>query len=653
MCGITGFLRVGGAREDEMRACVTGMADQIVYRGPDAGAVWVEPEAGYAVGHRRLSIVDLSPAGAQPMTSASGRFVIAYNGEIYNGDDLRNELPQPEGGFRGHSDTEVLLEACAAWGVERAVQKCIGMFAFSLWDRQERRLWLARDRLGIKPLYWGVFGNLFVFGSELKAITALGGWPQDVDHHAVAAFVRYGYVPAPKSIYSGVYKLEPGTILELPYGGEPSITPFWSLSSVVRDGTANPLICSDQEATDQLELLLRDAVKRRMVADVPLGAFLSGGIDSSTVVALMQEQSSRPVKTFSIGFHEAEFNEAEHAKSVAAHLGTDHTEFYVTPQQAQEVIPSLPHMYDEPFADSSQIPTFLVSQLTRQHVTVALSGDGGDELFCGYGRYFYAANLKPHLDRLPFGIRRVMAGGIRSLSPAMWDALLRPFPSSVRTRFSGHRLHRGAASLEQDPDETYRSMLSHWHEPASLVHGGAEPYSVIGSSHARRLVPDYVARMQYVDTLTYLPDDILTKVDRASMAVSLEARVPLLDHRVVELAWRMKPNVKVRDGQGKWVLRQVLGKYVPDELIDRPKMGFGVPIGDWMRGPLRDWAEDLVSVRALLDGGLLDPAPIRQRWEAHQGGHENWQYPIWTILSLQGWLRAKSLGPSAKFKLSS
>jgi asparagine synthase (glutamine-hydrolysing) len=639
MCGVAGLWdRRAGRSPGQLAAAASAMAEVLRHRGPDAGDVWCDADAGVALGHRRLSIVDLSPAGAQPMRSSCGRFVLSYNGEIYNADELRSELAALGRSFRGHSDTEVIVEGMAVWGVEATVKRLIGMFTLALWDRQERTLHLVRDRLGIKPMYWAAFGELFLFGSELKALRAHDGWRPEIDRDAVAAYLRTSYVPGPFTIYRGVRKLPPGAILSLRAGAAPEIRPYWTLEEAARAGQAARFSGSEAEAVDRLDALLGDAVRRRMVADVPLGAFLSGGIDSSTVVALMQAGSERPVRSFSIGFAEQDFDEAPQAAAVARHLGTDHTELYVSPEHAREVIPRLPDLYDEPFADPTQIPTFLVSEMTRRHVTVALSGDGGDELFAGYRRYFEARALFNRLAPLPPPARRAAAAVIGALPPAAWSALGRAVPGRWRQKQLGDKLHKFARVLEGDGNDFYRLVTSHWHDPEDIVLGGAKPRGILGDPSLKALVPDEVERLQYLDTLTYLPDDILTKVDRASMAASLEARVPLLDHRVVEFSWTLPPALKARDGSGgKWLLRQVLHRYVPPALVARPKMGFGVPIDGWLRGPLRAWAEELLAERRLAAEGILDPQPIRRRWQEHLSGTRNWQYALWNVLMLQAW----------------
>ena len=576
MCGIAGFVNFVPRPQGVLLARAMSMANALMHRGPDAYGAWADPEAGFATGHRRLSIVDLSEAGAQPMVSSDGRWVISYNGEVYNAPEVRAELEAKGYSFRSHSDTEIILEACAEWGVRLAIPRFIGMFALCLWDRRERRLWLMRDWLGIKPLYWGRFGDLVIFGSELKALRAHDGWTPEIDRQAMAVFLRFGYVPAPLSIYRGVEKLAPGTILEVGPGEVPRIAPFWTLSETVGRALSSPFRGNDGEAEEALHELLGDAVRRRMVADVPIGAFLSGGIDSSTIAALMQEASNRPVRTFSIGFHEEGYDEARHAAAVAAHLGTDHTELYVTPDEARNVIPRLPEIYDEPFADASQIPTVLVSEMTRRHVTVALSGDGGDELWCGYDRYFQAAALRP-FDSVPMPLRRLLAQVLELIPGRAWDTAALAVPARWRPTTSGHKVRRLTELLNADRERLYLELLSHWHDAGALL-GEREPDTIVTDPALKRIAGDDMARLQYIDTLTYLPDDILCKVDRASMAVALEVRVPMIDHRVVELSWRMPRTMHVRHGKTKWLLRRLLARYVPDALVDRPKMGFSVPI---------------------------------------------------------------------------
>jgi asparagine synthase (glutamine-hydrolysing) len=647
VCGIAGVLDLTRATAPAaLAAQARAMADALAHRGPDDAGTWVDEAAGAAFGHRRLAIIDLSPHGHQPMRSACGRYVIVFNGEIYNFGALRAEFARAGYAFRGHSDTEVMLVAISAWGVERALQRFNGMFAFALWDRQTRTLYLARDRLGEKPLYYGWAGQVFLFASELKALRAHPAFRPVVDRDALALYLTYNYIPAPYAIYQGIAKLPPGTMLTLAVGAgrrEPELRAYWSAREAAERGVADPLTGPADEAVAQLDALLRDAVRLRMVADVPLGAFLSGGVDSSTVVALMQAQSDRPVRTFAIGFAEASYNEAEHAKAVAQHLGTDHTELYVTPAEAMAVIPRLPQLYDEPFADSSQIPTYLVAALARRHVTVSLSGDGGDELFLGYPRYLWGRRIWQRIRWLPPLLRAAAAGALRAL--AQRDRVLRriePFlPGEIRGRNASGQLRRLADALAVDgPEGVYQQLMAHWPDAERIVHGAARRPTVLDDPARWAALPDFTQRMMYLDTVMYLPDDILVKVDRATMGVSLEARVPLLDHRVVEFAWRVPLALKLRDGQGKWLLRQVLYRYVPPALIERPKMGFGVPIGAWLRGPLRPWAEDLLAERRLRADGFFDPQPIRAAWAEHLAGRCNWQYRLWSVLMFQAWLDA-------------
>ena len=637
MCGIAGFVAASPIAGGDGEAIAERMAASLSHRGPDDQGIWRDDEAGAALVHRRLSIIDLSPAGHQPMVSADGRFVISYNGEVYSYQPIAAELAAGGHKFRGHSDTEVMVESFAVNGIEPTLKRLIGMFAIALWDRRERTLMLIRDRLGIKPLYWAKFGNLFLFGSELKALRAHPGWTARIDSSAVAAFMRHNYIPAPHTIYEGVHKLEPGVVLTLPWQGEPRISRFWDARAVARDGMQRPLEGGDVELTEQLETLLQDAVGRRMIADVPLGAFLSGGIDSSTVVALMQAARSGKVRTFSIGFDIAGYNEAPQAAAVARHLQTEHTELTVTSSQALDVIPKLPEWYDEPFADSSQIPTYLVSAMTRRHVTVALSGDGGDELFAGYNRYQLTQRFWGALSLLPRALRQGAAAALTAVSPDRWTLLLAALPARLRPPQVGDKIHKAADVLRLDgPDAIYRRLVSHW-EPAEIMPQAREPQSLLNDPALTKEFPDLMARMQFLDLVTYLPDDILTKVDRASMAVALEARVPLLDHRVVEFCWRLPRHAKVRGNTSKWLLRQVLYRHVPPALIERPKMGFSIPLGEWLRGPLRDWAEALLDERRLREAGLLDAAMVRRYWQEHIDGRRNWQYLIWDVLMLEAW----------------
>ena len=640
MCGFAGFIDLARSTpEADLLARAEGMAARLYHRGPDGDGVWADASAGLAMGHRRLAILDLSPTGHQPMVSADGRYVIAYNGEVYNFPELRAELEAGGVAFRGSCDTEVVVEAIAAWGLEAALGRMTGMFALALWDKAERILCLARDRLGIKPLYWGRCGDHFLFASEIKALRAHPAWTATVDRDALAAYLRFGYVPAPRSIYAGIAKLEPGTFLTLRDGDEAEIRRYWDLREITLSARARQRDMDDCEATERLDGLLRDAVKGRMAADVPLGAFLSGGVDSSTVTALMQAQSSHPVKTFSIGFSESAFDESSEAAAVARHLGTDHTELIVSPADARAVIPHLPDIYDEPFADSSQIPTYLVSRLARGQVSVALSGDGGDEIFAGYNRHRLAAGPWPRLERVPLALRRLASSSLRGLPPALWDFLFSLSPKRLRHVLTGDRMHKLATVLAgADGADLYGRLVSQWSDPESLVVEGArERERIWDDPGLMRDLPELMARMRYMDTVGYLPGDILTKLDRASMAVSLETRVPLIDHRVVEFATGLPPHMLIRGQRGKWLLRQVLHRYVPEELVTRPKTGFGVPLDSWLRGPLRDWAEGLLSRSRLEEEGFFAPAPVRRAWKEHLSGRRNHQHKLWAALMFQAW----------------
>ncbi len=644
MCGIAGFWQDPASRIDRC-AVIRDMADAIQNRGPDDHGYWSDGESGIVLGHRRLSIIDLSVHGHQPMTSSSGRYVIVFNGEIYNFPELRRELEALRTQFRGHSDTEVMLAAMDHWGLTEAVRRFAGMFAFAVYDRETRHLHLVRDRLGEKPLYYGWGGQTLLFGSELKALGRHPDWRGEIDRGALALFLRHGYVPAPYSIYKGIRKVPPASIVSFPTGrpGTPPTTvPYWSPRDIATAGTTNPANETDEDLTDELDRLLRRTIRREMVADVPLGAFLSGGIDSSLIVALMQAESSRPVQTFTIGFRENVYNEAHHAKAVAEHLGTDHTELYVTPEEALKVIPRLPAIYDEPFADSSQIPTALVSELARRRVTVSLSGDGGDELFGGYDRYFANRRLWNKLSSVPRPVRRAMARGIRVATSRDGNGLVkrlqRMAPGRLRDPMTRHRIQWLGDILALDTFEgLYHNSVSHWTHPGEVTIGGVEPDTSFTDPSRWAAVEGLVPRMMYLDMVSYLPDDIMVKVDRASMAVSLESRAPFLDHDVVEFAWRVPQSMRVRGDRGKWILRNLLDRYVPRSLIERPKRGFSVPIDEWLRGPLKDWAAALLDENVLRDDGFFEPAPILQRWSEHQSGACNWKNMLWNVLMFQAW----------------
>lgn len=641
MCGIAGFLDPNASRV-EMGRVVDKMTAVLAHRGPDDTGRWLDEAAGFALGHRRLSILDRSRKGRQPMVSSDNQYVVAFNGEIYNFPALRGALQARGSVFRSQCDTEVLLEAIRDWGVERALQRLNGMFAFALWDRQARALYLARDRLGEKPLYYGWSGKAFVFASELKAFHEHPSFDAAIDREALSLYFQHKYIPAPRSIYSGIRKLLPGTLLEITDPTSSRVTSpwtYWSLSDVVDRATEDPFSGTDEEAIDELDVLLQDSVRMRMIADVPIGGLLSGGIDSSTVVAMMQRSSDRPVKTFTVGLQNSGFDESRDAALVAQHLGTDHAEMIVTADDALEIIPKLSTIYDEPFGDSSQVPTALISQLARGSVTVGLSGDGGDELFGGYNRHSWGPRLWSTVGWMPIPVRRALAGALSSFTPAQWLQLVELLPRRFQPRTPHDKLPKLIDALvAPDPQAMYTSLVSHWKQDDTPVLGVASrPKN--GSKEARgRSFADLSELFMYLDGITYLPDDILTKVDRASMAASLELRVPFLDHRVVEFAWQLPLSAKIRRGESKWLLRQVLHRYVPDALVSRPKMGFGIPIGEWLRGPLRGWAEDLLSEARLRSEGVLDPVPIRGKWTEHLAGKRNWQYHLWDVLMFQAWL---------------
>lgn len=646
MCGIVGFIDSMTQSSNETLMATAGrMASAIAHRGPDHQEVWSDQSQGISLGHRRLSIIDLSPEGHQPMHSHCGRYVIVFNGEIYNFRAICTELEGSGFKFRGHSDTEVMLAAISEWGIEKSLEQFNGMFAFALWDRKENRLFLARDRFGEKPLYYGWVGKSFVFGSELKALVAHPGFRGQVDRGSLALFMQYNNVPAPYSIYEGIFKLPPACLLQV----EPKLPqvkldpkPFWSAQAAVEEGIRNPFATSEKDVLAELEKLLKESTQLRMIADVPLGTFLSGGVDSSLITALMQNQSTSPIKTFTIGFDDSAYDEAEHAKAVARHLGTSHTELYVTPQDAMNVIPALPVMYDEPFGDSSQIPTFLVSKLARQYVTVSLSGDGGDELFGGYNRYLAGAAIWNKVSWLPLGVRRLIGSGITGLSPRTWDGVFEGFkrvlPRGTVPVMAGYKMHKLADAMKASGSEQmYQKLASFWEHPEEVVRDANCPRTIVTDAKRWMKTGSFIEKMMFLDAVTYMPNDILTKVDRAAMAVSLESRIPLLDHRIFEFAWKMPMEMKIRNGVGKWALRQILYKYVPPKLIERPKVGFGLPLDRWMRGPLREWCESLLNERSLEQGGFFNAKPIRDMWLEHLSGKRDWQYHLWNVLMFQAW----------------
>jgi asparagine synthase (glutamine-hydrolysing) len=638
MCGIAGIFDLTKALNTETLERRTGaMADSLRHRGPDDNGVWVDAESGIGLGHRRLAVIAPTPEGRQPTTSQCGRYVLVFNGEVYNFRDMANRLGAAGHSVESASDTVVLLEAIATWGVRKAVEAAIGMFAFAVFDREARNLTLVRDRLGIKPLYWGKQDNRLVFGSEIKALHAAGLIEPTRDPDALATFVRFAYIPAPATIFREIRKLYPGTMMTIGADGKTRSESYWSAKAVARAGQADLLSLEDPVVRDRFEALARQAVTDRMVSDVPLGAWLSGGIDSATVVALMQEASTQKIRTFSMGFPAAGYDESEDAARIAAHLGTDHTTMRVTPEDALAVIESLPDTYDEPFADSSQIPTFILSRLTRDHVTVALSGDGGDEVFGGYNRYVALPSIARRVAAWPPTLRRNAAALLQSLSPQGWDRMARIMPRRMPPQFGDKMWKAAAAIAASDAEQAYLSTVSQWRDPREVVRGTRHTPAPFGLDTN---LDDPVAQLQLADTTSYLPDDILTKVDRASMAHSLEVRVPLLDHRLVELAWRLPRSELIGSGITKRPLRHLLAKHVPDSLIDQPKSGFAIPISDWLRGPLRDWAEDLLSETALKNSELLEPAPIRAAWESHLSGRQNLQNPLWAILMYQLWDRA-------------
>lgn len=642
MCGITGFYDTArGANRSQLQATGRRMADSIAHRGPDDSGVWQDPDVPLLLAQRRLAIIDLSPEGHQPMESHSGRYMIVFNGEIYNFQGLQQELAGMGVRFRGRSDTEAMLAGFDVWGINRMLQKISGMFAFALWDRQERTLHFARDPLGKKPLYIGWAGTSLAFGSELKALRAHPQFVATVDRAAAASFMRYGYVSPPYSIYDGVWQLPAGGRLTLRLPDvragtdlRPLITTFWPHNRLVEEARNHPAPATAREAVTGLEHVIRDAVKARMVADVPLGAFLSGGIDSSAVVAMMQQLSPRPVKTFAIGFEDRNYDESGHARAVAQHLGTDHHEWIMTAADAQAVIPQMADIYDEPFADQSQIPTYLVAKMARQHVTVALSGDGGDEMLGGYTRYTMVPALWRQIGWMPVAVRRLIAAQVGRVPVATLNRMVPFYP-----RF-GEKAHKAAELLPlPGAHELYTHLLGNWRRPEEIIIGGREPLLPLDDPEWRAAGLNFTESLMYGDLISYLPNDIMVKVDRASMAVALEARAPLLDQAVFRYAWSLPLSMKIRGGKGKWVLREMLAGYVPRDLFERPKQGFGIPLGDWLRGDLRDWAEDLLAEESLRAGGIIDPAPVRAAWAQHLGGYGSHAPRLWSVLMFQSWYR--------------
>ena len=671
MCGIAGFIGLNEQGNHALLAQIAEkMASTIRHRGPDDSGIWVDSNAGIAMGHRRLSIIDLSVLGHQPMISSSGRYVIVYNGEVYNFPELRAELEKKGYAFKGHSDTEVILSAFEEWGIEEAVKQFVGMFAFALWDRTEQRLWLGRDRIGKKPLYYGWLDRGFCFASELKALTKCPRWSGEINRDVLALFMRYNYIPAPYSIYKNIYKLYPGTLLSIRLEdaiyGVPDFSPmpvtegadkcrvqpvpYWSLRKVYQDALENPFDGSESEAEEILEDLLRKAVQCRMISDVPLGALLSGGIDSSLVVALMQNLSSQPVKTFTIGFYESDYNEAPYADAIARWLGTNHTQLYVKPEETMRVLDMLPSIYDEPFADSSQIPTYIVCELTRKYVTVALSGDAGDENFAGYTGYMNACTMWRRIGWIPLPFRILLSRILSHIPVPLWQAirlLLRgQIGDYLRTRDVSESLYRVAELISvPDFDGFFHGVSSHWKHPLTLVlNSSVELPTIFIDPKRKPPVQPIIRRMMFMDKLCYLPDDILVKVDRASMAVSLEVRAPLLDHRVIEFAARLPLNFLVTRYsrkcplQGKYILRRILYKYIPPELVERPKRGFSVPVGMWIRGPLRAWAEDMLSEQRLKQEGYLNVNMVRDMWKQHVIDGKDRTTSIWCVLMFEAWL---------------
>jgi len=665
MCGFTGIL--GDLTKRELDKSIYKMTDSLNHRGPDDGGTWIGGAGKIALGHRRLSIIDLSLAGHQPMVSLCGRYIIALNGEIYNHLELRIKLFKGKSeshSWRGHSDTETLLAAISQWGVDRTLNHAIGMFAFSLWDCKHKKLTLARDRFGEKPLYYGWSNNAFIFGSELKALKEYQGFNKKISREALSLYMRHMYIPAPFSIFQNIYKLEPGCLLQIdsnelntvpngtpfaPFNSKTfSIRKWYSLRDAAEKGINNR-INDKKEAIEAIDKVLSESVRSQMISDVPLGAFLSGGVDSSIIVSLMQKYNMNPVNTFTIGFSEDDFNEAKYAKAVAKHIGTEHHEFYVNSNHLMSVIPNIANIYDEPFADSSQIPTYLVSCEAKKNVSVVLSGDGGDELFGGYNRYLWSRNIWNRVSWMPKPLRKIFSHFITAIPIEAWNKAggISSYLPYIKKDISllGDKAYKLASRLSSinSLDDLYMSLVSEWQSPSKIVLNANEPDTLLRREMRLPILEEHESRMMYWDSISYLPDDILCKVDRASMSVGLETRVPMLDYRVAELSHRLPLNFKIHNGEGKWALRQVLDKYVPRDLIERPKAGFGIPVGSWIRGPLKDWSEDLLSEHRLQSDGYFDTDSIRVRWKEHVSGKRDWTHSLWSVLMFNIWIDSLDL----------